>query len=487
MRKIFIAFAFLLVLATPIPVAVHAFVPVAAEAAILIDQNTGNILFAQNEHQQMFPAGLTKMLTALVVLDYLELQQVITVGTEIHSVPTGAIMSGHQVGESITVHNLLRGLMIRNGNDSGVVLALNTIRAERNNNNVPLVNAIQIFSDLMNEKAADLGARGTNFVNPNGLHHEQHYTTAYDLALIAQAFMQNPVLREIAQTVEFTGHGLYGYLGNPEEHGTLVEHNWVDTNELMSGGSFHYEYATGIRSGTTPQASDNVAASAERDSVQLIAIVLNAPDPTRWQDARILFEYGFSTFEYFDILQTNEYIETIFVTNAMLGGPTTLEVLASEDFTILLNQEQLAALERTIIFYDELLATAENMQNAYEPPYFIRLLDSDEPEETLGLTALMAPITENTPLGRIIFTLDGETLFDGEIRAATTIEERSLDSDMDFYIALFTGAVFSADAMPFWLGAAGVLIGIIGICIAVSERRRSKRSWYGGGRRRRYD
>ncbi|MCL1988693.1 MAG: D-alanyl-D-alanine carboxypeptidase [Firmicutes bacterium] len=482
MRQIFIAFIFVFLF----PVSVHAFVPVAAEAAILIDQNTGNVLFAQNEHQQMFPAGLTKMLTALVVLDYLDPQQVIVVGSEIHSVPAGAITSGHQVGENITVHNLLRGLMIRNGNDSGVILALNAIRAERNNDAVPLVNAIQIFSDLMNQKAADLGALGTNFVNPNGLHHEDHYTTAYDLALISQAFMQNDLLNEIARTVEFTGNGLYGYLGNPNDHGNVIEHTWVDTNELILDGNFRYEFATGIRSGSTPQASDNVAAAAEQDGIQLIAIVLNSPDPTRWQDARVMFEYGFATWEYFDILQIDEYIDTIFVTNAMLGGPTTLEVLASEYFTILLNQEQLAALQRTVIFYDELLSTAENMQTAYEPPYFIRLLGSDEPEETLGLTALMAPIAENTPLGRIIYTLDGETVFDGEIRAATAIEERSLDSDMDFYIALFSNAIFSASALPFWLGAGGLIIGIIGVSIAISERRRSKRSWYGGGKKR-YD
>jgi len=440
-----------------VPVPVYAFIPINAPSAVLMDQATGTVLYASNEHARMYPAGLTKMLTALVALDYLDPQTVIVVGSEINNIPPGALVAGHQVGEHITVRNLLRGLMIQNGNDSGAIVAVQTVQAQRGRGNIPYTNVMQIFSQMMNNRARTLGAFNTNFVNPNGLHHENHYTTAYDLALIARAFMEHPLLREIAGEAEFIGNSLEGFEGDAEaiEGVRTVDHHWVDTNELISGGAFHYAYATGIRSGSTPQASDCLAASAERRGVRLIAVVLNSPDPGRWQDARMLFDYGFATYEYHEILEEGQHIETVAIANAMLGESSILDVLASESFTALFSQAQIARLERTVEFDEAFMA-----------------------EEGDYALALYAPIEAGEPLGTIIYTLDGEIVFEGELQAATTVEERSLDSDMDFYIAMVRDNIFSLRALPFWLGGIGVLIGIGGVALAISERRRSRRSWY---------
>ena len=457
MRKLCV-FIVLLVLLLPMPV--NAFMPLVSPSAVLIDQTQGTLLFAHNEHTRMYPAGLTKMLTALVALEYLDSQQVVVVGSEIYTIPYGALRSGHQVGEHITVHNLLRGLMIRNGNDSGAVLALQTVKAQRNNNNVPFVNAVQIFSEMMNSRAYYLGAKGTHFVNPNGIHHDNHYSTAYDLALIARAYMEHPLLREIAAETEFTGNGLEGFEGDLEglEGVRTLQHHWVDTNELISGGAFHYTYATGIRSGSTPQALDALAASAERFGVNLIAVVLNSQDPDRWYDAHMLFDYGFSTYRYYEILEEGQHMGAVIVANAMLGGSDILDVVSPQSFITLLSQDQMSRLERTVIFDENFIYEEEN--------YY-------------GIVTLAAPIEKGEAVGNIIYTLDGRTLFEGEILAADTVKGRSLDSDMDFYIAWIWDNAFSLRALPFWMGIVGILVGVVGVSLAIAERRRSHRSWYG--------
>ncbi|MCL2398816.1 MAG: D-alanyl-D-alanine carboxypeptidase [Defluviitaleaceae bacterium] len=440
------------------PMAVHGTVTLTAPSAILIDRATGRVLYSYNEHARMYPAGLTKMLTALVVLDYMDPDDIIVVGTEIYNVPRTSILSGHQAGEHITVHNLLRGLMTRNGNDSAVVLALNTVRIQRNNHNVPFVPGMEIFSGMMNERAEELGAVNTHFVNPTGLHNDNHYTTAYDLALISQAFMEHPLLREIAGEAEFIGNSL-GDLVIEGAH--TINHNWEDSNQLISGGAFHYSYATGIRSGTTSQAGDCVAASASRRGVNLIAVVLGATDPERWHDARALFEYGFSTYEYHELLEVGQNIKTASIPNAMLGGDNILDVLSADNFTYLLSASQVSRLERHVIFEDRFV---EETNDYYSYDYYE--------------LKLLAPIMYEERLGSVIYILDDQVIFEGAIIAAQAIQERSLDSDMDFYIALVINNVFSLQALPYWLGVAGVLIGIAGIFFAVNERRRSRRSWY---------
>ena len=444
------------------PVTVSAFVPINSYAAILIHQSTGTVLYAQNEHARMYPAGLTKMLTAIIALEYLHPQDIIIVGPEINHVPSGAIRAGHQVGEHITVHNLLRALMIQNGNDSGVILALQTVQTERNHGNVPYMSAQQIFADMMNERARSLGANNTNFENPNGLHHDNHFTTAYDMALIAQAFMENPLLAEIAAMTEFVGNSLYGYLGDIEAFADVrtIDYHWVNTNELMSGGTFHYAYARGIRSGATPQSSDCLAAAAYRRGVRLIAIVLDSPDPGRWQDARMLFDHGFSNYEYHVVVEAGQHLETVIIANAMLGSTNIMDVLAGADFSALLSHAQIARLERSVVFYDIFLLNEER--------------------DDYGTLTLQAPIEANEPLGTITYSLDGQIIFQTEIKAAASVAERSLDSDMDYYLAFIRDNIFSIRALPLWMGSAGVLVGILGISLAIAERRRSKRSsWYG--------
>ena len=469
MRKLTIFFVCVFLLL--FPTNVNAFISINSPSAILMDQGTGYILFAYNEHERKYPAGLTKMLTAIIALDYLNPDDFVVVGNEVNSVSAGALRSGHQVGEHITVRNLLRGLMIQNGNDSGVVVALQTVRAQRNNNAVPFHAAEELFAAKMNERARELGAYNTNFVNPNGLHHEDHYTTAYDLAIIARAFMEHPLLREIAGEVEFIGNSMDGFTGDIPYGARTVDHHWRDTNELVSGGGFHYFYATGIRSGYTPQASACLAASASSNGVNLIAVILNTQDPDRWQDARILFEYGFATYAYRDVIEAREFLKTVPVYNAKLGTEFTVDIVAKEGFTALFSQAQLARLERSLYFY-------EPYYELLEDGSYILHHASVAVEDIEGDYILQAPVAVGDIVGTIKYRLDGQILFEGPAMSAGAVYARTLDSDMDYYIALIMDRVFSVQALPFWLGLAGLFIGIAGISLAIAERRRSRRGMY---------
>jgi len=436
-----------------------------------MDQGTGYVLFAYNEHERKYPAGLTKMLTAIIALDYLNPEDFVVVGNEINNVPAGALRAGHQVGEHITVHNLLRGLMTQNGNDSGVVVALQTVRAQRNNNAVPFHAAEELFAAKMNARARELGAYNTHFVNPNGLHHDNHYTTAYDLALIARAFMEHPLLREIAGEAEFIGNGMDGFVGDIPYGARTVNYHWVDTNQLISGGSFHYFYATGIRSGYTPHAAACLVASASRNGVNLIAVVLNTEDPARWQDARILFEYGFATYAYLDVLEQDEFLKKVPVYNAKLGTEYEVDIIAKEGFNALFSQAQLARLERSLYFYEPHYELME------DGSYILHHI-SVAVEDIEGDYILHAPVEVGDIVGTIKYRLDGQILFEGPAMSAGAVYARSLDSDMDFYIALIMDRVFSMNALPFWLGLAGILIGIAGVSLAIAERRRNRRGMY---------
>jgi len=452
------------------PLTVYGSIPLTAPSAILIDQNSGKVLYAHNEHERMYPAGLAKMMTALVVLDHLNPDDVIVVGTEIYQVPPGAIRAGHQSGEHITVRNLLRGLMIRNGNDSGNVLAQHTVQTIRGQTGIPFVHVENIFSGLMIEKARELGANNTSFTNPNGLHHDSLYTTAYDMALIARAFMQVPLLRNIVAELEYVGDGMEGR----EVYGArILNYNWVNDNELMiSGSTYYYTYATGIRRGSTPQASDCLAASAERNGVRLIAIIFDSPDPGRWLDARMLFDYGFDTYSYHTLLESGQHIQTAFVYNARRGEDNILDVRVNEDFAALLSQRELSRIRQEIVFYERFLAPVDLNEEGYYESYFENHFEYAD----IASTVLIAPIEENEVLGTITFTLDGNALFIAELHATREVPERTIDSDMDYIIAWVQNNVFSLSAWPYWIALAGTLFGFLGMSLWINERRRGKKS-----------
>ena len=236
--------------------------PVMAPCYILVDVATGRILAERNSHQHMFPASTTKTMTALVALTYGKLDQTVTVGPA--AAATGESSIGLQVGETFTLADLLRAALIKSANDSCVAIA------EGVAGNVPA------FVDLMNKKARELGALDTHFANPHGLHNPDHYTSAYDLALIARADLRFPFFDETIDTHETSIHG------NAKVGAQRI---LVNRNRLL----FRWNQCDGVKTGYTKQAGRCLVATATRIDPasgkpwRLLSVVLHAPDS--WSDS----------------------------------------------------------------------------------------------------------------------------------------------------------------------------------------------------------
>jgi D-alanyl-D-alanine carboxypeptidase (penicillin-binding protein 5/6) len=240
---------------------------VQARAAVLMDAETGQVLFAKNAHQPLPPASLTKIMTAIVVLERCELDAGVKASQR--AVNAKASSMHLRVGETVKVRDLLYALMLRSANDAAIALAEHT------------AGSVEAFAALMNEKAKSLGAKHTRFVNPHGLHDPRHLSTAYDLALITRYAMENETFRAIVKAPYY-----------------IVERS-VNQDDLwmVNKAKFleQYAYAEGVKTGYTNQAGYCFAGSAQRDGRRLITVVLNSPQ--RVGDTIALMEHGFNDWE----------------------------------------------------------------------------------------------------------------------------------------------------------------------------------------------
>lgn len=230
-------------------------VEVSAAAAVLMDADSGRLLYEKNGEKRMLIASTTKLMTALVALEQGGLQQEITV--------TGGHMAeGSSMylrpGEKLTLETLLYGLLLCSGNDAALAVT-------------ECMGGVAPFVARMNEKAAELGMENTHFANPNGLDDEEHYSTAEDMAKLAAAAMDDPVLRRVASTRTARIGGR-----------TLTNHN-----KLLS----RVEGCVGLKTGYTRAAGRTLVSCAERDGVRLVAVTLQAGDD--WNDHASLYEQGF--------------------------------------------------------------------------------------------------------------------------------------------------------------------------------------------------
>ncbi|WP_100373516.1 D-alanyl-D-alanine carboxypeptidase family protein [Bacillus sp. FJAT-45037] len=242
---------------------------VESEAAILIDGETKEVLYEKNSTQRMYPASITKIITAIVAIEEGDLQEKVTVsenvmeviGTRVYLLP----------GEEVTLKKLVQGLMINSGNDAGLVIAEHMDGSE------------EAFSKRMNQFIREnVGVKDSHFTNPHGLFDEDHYTTAYDFALITQYAMENEVFREIVSTKEME------WIGEGWET-TIYNHN-----RLL----WDYEGATGVKNGFVQRSGFTLSTAVKRDDTELIAITLNAPTANlSYRDSSNLFDYGFDHFE----------------------------------------------------------------------------------------------------------------------------------------------------------------------------------------------
>lgn len=275
---------------------------IAGEAAILMDAETGEILWGKNERDQKSPASITKLVTALVAIEKGNLQDEVTVSQE--AVNTRGSIVWLSAGEIQTLENLLYAIMLNSGNDAALVIA------EHIGGNV------DGFVGMMNQKARDLGAYSTNFVNPNGLPDQDHYSTAYDIALIMKAALDNPVLKEIigTKTRDWNGRDWQSQL--------------VNLNQLL----WQYEGSLGGKTGYTNEAGRCLVAAANRDGMELISVVLGSNSQRIWSDSIRILDYGYNNFHKLKLMDKGDEILKI----EMAG--TSVPVLSGQVVEYLTNK-----------------------------------------------------------------------------------------------------------------------------------------------------
>ncbi len=351
MKKILVLLAALILL--PLPTAKAASEPgVSAQSAILISGDDGTVIFEKNAHERLAMASTTKIMTALLTLEEAERSgdPVIDITEEMVRVEGSSM--GLQAGNRLTLTNLTSGMLLASGNDAANAAALY------------LGGSQEGFAELMNTRAREIGMTETNFVTPSGLDDEEHYSTAYDMALLGREAMGNEEFARIAGRstlqVEFM---------EPEQKVSYTNHN-----KLLR----IYDGCIGIKTGFTKKAGRTLVSAARRDGTTLIAVTLNAPDD--WDDHMAMFDYGFET-----------------VKTVQMGGealPETLPVAGSDKQGIGLRMGQ--KLNMTLP-----IEQAQEVESRVLLPKF-----------------LYAPVRAGEKVGRVQYLMGGEEIYSVPIIAA---------------------------------------------------------------------
>ena len=250
---------------------------VSAASAILIEAETGTILYEKNIHSQEYPASTTKILTTLIAAETCSLDEMVTFSYKAtHDIEPGSNHIGMDAGEQLPMEDCLKAILIRSANEVSFAVAEHIAGESWEN-----------FAPIMNERAKELGCLNSNFVNPNGLPNEEHVTTAYDLAMIGRGFFANELLCKMTLTKQLH---LYPTDVQPDE---IWENNQM---LLIPGKEYAYEYLVGCKTGYTNAARSTLVSCAEKDGMKLICVVLRDEHPYQYEDTIALFEYGFNNF-----------------------------------------------------------------------------------------------------------------------------------------------------------------------------------------------
>ncbi len=288
-----------------------------ATTAILMDIESGQILYHKNMHQKRPPASLTKILTTIIALEKGNLSEMVTVSKR------AAYQEGSSIyllpGEKLTLKELLYGVMLASGNDAAVAVAEH------------ISGSVEEFARLMNEKAEKIGAKNSNFLNPNGLPQSGHYSTAYDMAMIMSYALHTETFSEITATKHKTISGSEKAWGRG-----LRNHN-----KLL----WDYQYTTGGKTGYTKKAGRCLISSARKNGTELVSVLLNSAND--WLETVNLFDYGFENFEKVKIVEKGEKIHTLKIEEA---EEKEVNLISSESISILIPGEGKLNIKKMIKF-----------------------------------------------------------------------------------------------------------------------------------------
>ena len=299
-------------------------VSVSAKRAILIEAHSADVLYAKNERQRAGMASTTKIMTALVVSEALPCDKLISIPKEAVNIEGSSVYLCE--GELLSVEQLLCALMLSSANDAAVALAL------------AVSGSIEAFAEKMNEKALALGLCDTHFTNPHGLYDEDHYTTAFDLALIARAALENKTVRRIASTQKTQ---IPQGVSSTDPQGLSVRY-LQNHNKMLR----NYDGAIGLKTGFTKKTGRCLVSAAERDGLCLIAVTLDAPDD--WADHTRMLDYGFSAYERVTFFDVGEFTYSFSVCG---GNETAVTLTNSEPLTLSLPKGKKSAAKTVVNSY----------------------------------------------------------------------------------------------------------------------------------------
>lgn len=316
---------------------------IVSEAGFLMEVNSGNVLYSKNSTEKLYPASTTKIMTAILTLENCKLDDIATVSQNaVDLVPTGYTNAKLVPGEEMRIEDLLYGLMLNSANEAANVLGEH------------ISGTIDKFSELMNKKAEELGCKNTHFVNTNGMHNENHYTTAEDLAKIAVYCMKNEEFRKIVSTVEYTLPATNKYKN--------ADRVMKNTNLLINPNSKYFsQYVIGVKTGYTKEAGNCLVSYAEKDEAKLICVTLKAGSSSdssnqRFIDSKELLEYGLDNFSNREIVKENKFIDRVEVKNAT-NKTKYLKIVTKDSISdFILNDIDLSKINGKAKLKDEIIA-----------------------------------------------------------------------------------------------------------------------------------
>ena len=290
-----------------------------AKASLIVERNTGKVIYEDNSEIENYPASVTKILTAILTIENCELNDIVTVSKEaISNIPQGYVVAPLYVDEQISVKDLLYALMLKSSNDAAYVLAEH------------VGGSTQGFADMMNKKAKEIGCKNTHFINPNGIHDDEHYTTAYDLYLIADYSMKNKTFAKIVSTYKYTLNATNKY-----KYKNRVMEN---TNYFLNQKSSLYnKNVKGIKTGTTLQAGNCLVTNYSKDGMDYISVILGAKTKiSKFTETNKMIKYSFDNYKLTTLFKKGDEIESIEVQK---GTKETkdLSLVISDDITVFNN------------------------------------------------------------------------------------------------------------------------------------------------------
>ncbi len=383
-------------------------------AYYMVEQKTGTLIFAQNEHEKMYPASLTKIMTVILALENCpDLSEKVTYKLAIQdaiyqlnvAAGGGLSLAGFSAGEEITVKDLLYACMLPSGNEAAEILADH------------IAGSGPAFYEMMNEKAKELGAMDTNFCNANGLYNVEHYTTAYDMYLIASYAMENETFAEIVSTVTYTSEPT-----NKQENG----YTWTNTNRMMNPQNEYYSsIISGVKTGTLDEAGRCLITTAEKSGYEYMLVLMGAdlydengqylPYRADFQQTQQFYDWAFENYKVKTVIEKGTVVYEIDLRLAK-DGKKSLQLMSGATFSTLMPQSY----------------NVDNVRGV--PELDLTLLNEDK--------SIDAPVEKGDVVGELKLILSGKEIGRVDLLAAETVQRSEALYLLDQVKAVFSSFWF---------------------------------------------